>query len=185
MKPKFKNDGRGVVFGPVRLSYVHLLEKYSHDGDPKSAKYSVTILIKKSDTATADAVRRAIEAATKAGVVSKWGGKAPRSLADPLRDGDEKEGDEFQGCWYLNAKCNTRPHVVDLDCSPIVDEEEVYSGMWANVSVTFFPFDTSGNRGVACGLNNVQKVRDGERLGGRTSAESDFGGVSHDDEEDL
>lgn len=99
-----------------------------------------------------------------------------------MRDGDEKDKDVYNGCYYVNARCNTRPGIVDRKKVPIVDEEEVYSGMWAIVSVPFYAYDKSGNKGVACGLNNVMKFKDDEHLGGRVSAETDFADI--DDEED-
>lgn len=105
----------------------------------------------------------------------------------PLRDGDtDKDGDDvYAGHYYVNAKSSTRPGVVDKNRSPITDEEEVYSGIWAYISVTFYPYNVNGNRGVACGLNNVMKYKDGERLGGRVSAEADFAGLDMEDDDDL
>ena len=128
-----------------------------------------------------------IEAAKKAATVSKWGGKEPKKLDMPLRDGDtDKEDDEvYAGCYFLNAKSTTRPGICDKHKTPIVDEDEIYSGVYAYVSVTFFGYDVSGNRGVACGLNNIMKFKDGERLGGRVSAESDFGDIDCEDDDDL
>ena len=145
------------------------------------------VLIPKDEKETVKALKDAIEAAKKAGIVSKWDGKEPKKLDMPLRDGDtDKEDDDvYAGNYYVNAKCVTRPGVVDKHRSPIVDEDDVYSGMWAVVSVTFFPYNVSGNKGVACGLNNVMKTKDDERLGGRTSAESDFSEVDMEDDEDL
>lgn len=185
--PIVKNEGRTVVFGPCRLSYTHLFTKYSPDGDPENGKYMTTVLIPKSEKETIKALQGAIEAAKKSGIVSKWDGKEPKKLDLPLRDGDtDKEDDDvYAGNFFVNAKCTTRPGVVDKKRVPIVDEEEMYSGVWAVVSVTFFPYNVSGNKGVACGLNNVMKFKDDERLGGRTSAESDFSDVDMEDDEDL
>lgn len=185
--PIIKNEGKTVVFGPCRLSYTHLFSKYSPDGDPDNGKYMTNVLIPKSEKETVKALKDAIEAAKKAGIVSKWDGKEPKKLDMPLRDGDtDKEDDEvYAGNYYVNAKCVSRPGVVDKHRSPIVDEDDVYSGMWAVVSVTFFPYNVSGNKGVACGLNNVMKTKDDERLGGRTSAESDFSEVDMEDDDDL
>ena len=123
----------------------------------------------------------------KQAIVSKWGGKEPKKLDLPLRDGDtDKEDDDvYADHFFINAKATTRPGVIDRDKSPIVDEEEMYSGVWAVVSVTFFPYDVSGNRGVAVGLNNVMKYKDDTRLGGRSSAESDFAEIDTEDDEDL
>lgn len=185
--PITKNEGRTVVFGPCRLSYTHLFSKYSPDNDPDNGKYMTNVLIPKEEKETVKALNAAIEAAKKAGIVSKWDGKEPKKLDLPLRDGDtDKEDDEiYADHYFVNAKCVSRPGVVDKHKSPITDEDDVYSGMWAIVSVTFFPYNVSGNKGVACGLNNVMKTKDDERLGGRTSAENDFGDIDMEDDEDL
>lgn len=174
-----------VVFGPCRLSYTHVFEKHSFDGNPENGKYSTNILIPKSETKTVEAIKKAIEAATQAAAISKWGGKKPKNLTSPLMDGDDKDDDVYAGHWYLNAKCNTRPGVVDRNKVPIVDEEEIYSGVWAIVSVTFFSFDVNVNKGISCGLNNIMKFKDDEKLGGRVSAEADFADIDNEDDEDL
>ena len=183
--PKIINVTK-VVFGPCRLSYTHVFKKYSPDGDSEG-KYMTNVLIPKSEKKTVDALKQAIEEATKAAIVSKWGGKEPKKLDLPLRDGDDKDDDVYADHFYVNAKCNTRPGVVDKHCNPITDEEEVYSGVWAVVSVTFYGYDVSGKKGVACGLNNIMKWKDDDHLGGRVSAESDFGdmGLDEEDDEDL
>jgi hypothetical protein len=103
----------------------------------------------------------------------------------PLRDGDEKDDEVYEGHFYLNAKSRQRPGVVDRDKNPIMDEEEIYSGVWAYVSVTFFGYDVNGSKGVACGLNNVMKFKDGDHLGGRVSADADFGDIDSEDDDDL
>lgn len=176
-----------VVFGPCRLSYTHVFTKYSPEGDNGKAKYMTNVLIPKDEKETVEAIKKAIEAAKKEGIVSKWGGKEPKKLDMPLRDGDtDKEDDEvYDNHYFLNAKSTTRPGICDKNKVAIVDEDEIYSGVWAYVSVTFFAYDVSGNRGVACGLNNIMKFKDGERLGGRASAESDFGGIDCKDDDDL
>ena len=183
--PKVVNDTK-VIFGPCRLSYTHVFEKYSPDGDGEG-KFMTNVLIPKSEKKTIEAIKKAIEAAKKAAIVAKWGGKEPKKLDMPLRDGDtDKEDDEvYAGCYFLNAKSTTRPGICDKHKTPIVDEDEIYSGVYAYVSVTFFGYDVSGNRGVACGLNNIMKFKDGERLGGRASAESDFGDIDCEDDDDL
>ena len=181
IKPKVIDNK--VVFGPCRLSYTHLFEKYSPEGGD-TGKYMTNVLIPKDEKETVKAIKKAIEAAKRAAIVGKWGGKEPKKLDTALRDGDEKDDPVYGGKWYVNAKCSTRPGIIDAKHVPIVDEEEVYSGMWAVVSVTFYGYDVSGNRGIACGLNNVMKTRDDEHLGGRVSAESDFGDIDLDDEDD-
>lgn len=183
IKPKVTDNK--VVFGPCRLSYTHVFNKYNPNGDDKNAKYMTNVLIPKSETETIEAIKKAMEAAKKAGVTAKWGGKEPKKLDMPLRDGDEKDDEIYEGMYYVNAKCNTRPGIIDRNKAPIVDEEEIYSGVWAMVSVTFYAYDTNGNRGVACGLNNLMKFKDDEKLGGRTSAENDFGDIAADEDDDL
>ena len=181
-----KVTGSKVIFGPCRLSYTHLFTKHNPSGDAADGKYQTNVLIPKSEKETLKALREAIEAAKQQGIVSKWGGKEPKKLAMPLNDGDEKDDELYEDMFFVNAKCNTRPGIIDRNKAPIVDEEEIYSGVWAIVSVTFFPYDTNGNRGIACGLNNVMKYKDDEKLGGRVSAEADFDGVEvGDDDEDL
>ena len=176
-----------VVFGPCRLSYVHVFEKYSPDGNDAAAKYSAAILINKKDKETVKAIQKAIEAAKKAAIVSKWGGKEPKKLDLSLRDGDtDKEDDPvYEGKYFMNAKSSTRPGVVDRDKSPIVDEDEFYSGVWAICSVNFYGYDSNGNRGIACALNNLMKYKDDERFGGHASADEDFGDLDMEDDDDL
>ena len=176
-----------VVFGPCRLSYTHLFSKYAPEGDAANGKFMTNVLIPKEETETINAIKQAIENGKKSAIVSKWGGKEPKKLDMPLRDGDvDKEDDDvYAGHFFVNAKSNVRPGIVDKNRAPIVDEDEIYSGVWAIVSVTFYGYDVSGNRGVACGLNNVMKFKDDDRLGGRASADSDFAGIEMDEDDDL
>lgn len=177
-------NGTKVVFGPCRLSYTHLFDKYTPEGGGEG-KYMTNVIIPKGEKKTVKALEQAIEEAKKAGVVGKWGGKEPKKLELPLRDGDEKDDEAYQDALFVNAKCNTRPGIVDKKKQPITDEEEIYSGVWAYVSVTFYAYDVNGNKGIACGLNNVMKFKDDDRLGGRVSAEADFQAFGDDDEDDL
>lgn len=174
-----------IVFGPCRLSYTHVFSKYDPDNSG-NGKYMTNVLIPKSEKETVAAINKAIEAAKKAGITSKWGGKEPKKMDMPLRDGDEKEKDEdvYADHFYVNAKSSTRPGIVDKKKVPIVDEEEIYSGVWCVVSITFFAYDSNGNKGIACGLNNLMKFKDDEHLGGRVSADSDFSEVNFDNEDD-
>lgn len=183
IKPTVK--GTKVVFGPCRLSYTHLFQKYNPGGATDGGKYMTSVLIPKNEKETVEAIKEAIEEAKKQGIISKWGGKEPKKLEMPLRDGDEKEDGVYENHLYVNAKCSTRPGIIDRNAAPIVDEEEIYSGVWAYVSVTFYAYDTNGNRGVACGLNNIMKFKDDERLGGRASAEHDFSEIDTESDEDL
>lgn len=125
----------------------------------------------------------AVDAAIKEGV-AKFGGKVPPkgALKLPLRDGDAERDDEaYKGAYFVNANSTTAPQIVDKAVQPILDRAEVYSGCYARVSINFYAFNTNGNKGIACGLGNIQKVRDGEPLSGRTSAADDFATDLDDD----
>ncbi len=165
-----------VITDKCRLSYAHIWEPSKMD-ENSPAKYSACIVIRKDDTKTLQKIQKAIDAAVQDGIKSKWKGKKPANLKLPLRDGDEERPDDeaFQGCYFLNANANRRPGVVDLALNDILDQEEVYSGCYCRFSINFYPFSKSGNNGVAVGLNNIQKVADGERLAGGSRAEDDFG----------
>lgn len=167
------NQNNTKVIVPCRFSYLHCWEPDSvNGGDPK---YSVSAIIPKSDTKTINAIKAAIEQAKKDSV-SKWGGKVPANLKLPLRDGDiDRPDDEaYAGCYFFNANSRQAPQVVDSKVQPILDQSEVYSGCYGKISVTFYGYNSNGNRGIAAGLGNIQKLKDGESLGGRTSAADDF-----------
>lgn len=170
-----------VVTGKVRLSYAHVWDPVSiNDSKPK---YSVSVIIPKSDKETVKKINAAIDAAIEEGV-PKFGGKKPNkaALKLPLRDGDtEREDEAYKNAFFLNANSTTAPQIVDRSVNPILDREEVYSGCYARVSINFYAFNTNGNRGIACGLGNIQKVADGEPLGGRSNAKDDFSSLDDDD----
>lgn len=175
------NNTKVVTGVNTRLSYFHGWEPVSINGGAE--KYSVSVLIPKDDVQTVNAVNAAIDAAIEEGI-AKFGGKKPSRAAIkiPLRDGDVERDDEaYKGHWFINANSNTQPQIVDRAVKPILDRSEVYSGCYARVSLNFYAFNSNGNRGVACGLGNIQKVRDGEPLGGRTSAADDFATLDDDD----
>ena len=170
-----------VVTGTVRLSYANVWEPKSINGGKE--KYSVSLIIAKSDTKTLEAINTAIDAAITEGI-SKFGGKKPNnaSLKLPLRDGDvERDDDAYKDSYFVNANSITAPQIVDKHVQPILDRSEVYSGVYARVSITFYAFNSNGNRGIACGLGNIQKISDGEPLGGKTTAADDFTTLDDDD----
>ena len=170
-----------VVTGVVRLSYEHVWEPASVNGS--TPKYSVSLIIPKSDTKTIAAINAAIENAIKNGA-GKFGGKVPPkgALKLPLRDGDlEREDEAYRDSFFINANSTTAPQIVDRSVQPIMDRSEVYSGCYARVSINFYAFNSNGNKGIACGLGNIQKVRDGESLGGKSSAADDFASDFDDD----
>lgn len=176
-----KQNGTKVVTGVVRLSYANIWQPKSINGGAE--KYSCSIIIPKDDKATIDAINAAIDAAIKEGA-HKFGGKVPPrgALKLPLRDGDTERDDEaYRGAFFVNANSTTQPEVVDKHVRPIIDHSEIYSGVYARVSLSFYAFNSNGNRGVACGLGNIQKVCDGEPLGGRTSASAEFTTLEDED----
>lgn len=163
-----------VVIGKVRFSYAQVFEPKAMEEGGK-AKYSVSILIPKKDKVTVAKVQKAIAAAAEAGLSSKFMGKMPKEF-DTLKDGDDKEDEVYAGHFYLSAKSDNKPQVVDADLNHIIDADEFYSGCYGRASVNFYAYNFNGKKGIACGLNNLQKLEDGEPLGGgRSSAESDFG----------
>ena len=167
-----------VITGVCRLCYANIWQAKSINGG--APKYSASVLIPKSDTKTLAKVKAAIQAAYEEGEGKlKGNGKTAPSLASlktPLRDGDTERPDDeaYAGHWFINANSNTAPGVVDANREPIYDTSEIYSGVYARVSLSFYAFNSNGNRGIACALQNIQKVRDGEALGGKSKAEDDF-----------
>lgn len=187
MEYKAKRTGTKVTTGQVRLSYANLFTPKAAPGSDKE-KYSVSLLIDKTDKSTIEAVKAAIEEAKESGK-GKWGGKIPANLKTPLRDGDDErpDDDNYAGCYFINCNSDRKPQVVGLtrDAAtgkPIaLGEEDVYSGCYARVSVNFYAFSASGNKGVAAGLGNVQKTDDGDRFGGASDASNDFDFEDEDD----
>ena len=173
----------------TRWSYCNVWEPKAINGG--TPKFSVSLLIPKSDTVTVKKIKDAIEAAYREGEAKlKGNGKTVPPLTaikTPLRDGDAERPDDpaYAGHYFLNANSATAPGIVDADCQPILTRSEVYSGVYGRASISFYAFNSSGNRGVACGLNNLQKIRDGEPLGGRASAESDFSDFDDEDDDDF
>lgn len=172
-----KRTGTKVTTGKVRLSYAHIFEPHAMN-EGQEAKYSVSVIIPKSDKETLKAIKEATDQAKKDGA-GKWGNKIPGNLKTPLRDGDvEREDDEaYKGCYFLNASSKNKPGVVDANVQPVLDATEVYSGCYARLTLNFYAYNASGNKGVAAGLGNIQKLEDGEPLGGFTRAEDDFDSV--------
>ncbi len=165
-----------VVTGKVRLSYANVWEPKAQTEGAKP-KYSVSIIIPKDDTATLEKINKAIMDAAEQGT-AKFGGKKPnlKAIKTPLRDGDiEREDDEaYENAYFLNANSYQQPQIVDKNVEPILDKSEVYSGCYARVSFTFYAYNSNGNKGIAVGLGNIQKLADGEPLGGKTNASDDF-----------
>lgn len=171
-----------VVTGKVRFSYANVWEPKSiNDG---AEKYSVSLIIPKSDKSTIEKINKAIEAAKKEGE-ALFGGKIPANLKTPLRDGDiDREDDEtYKDSYFINANSFRQPQIVDAKVQPILEQSEFYSGCYGRASIKFYAFNVNGNKGIACGLQNLQKLADGEPLGGMSRAENDFEPI--EDDEDL
>ena len=182
---KNANPMKVVTSPDTRWSYANVWEPKSINGG--TPKYSVSLIIPKSDTKTVAKIKAAIEAAYHDGEAKLRGtGKSVPALSvlkTPLRDGDAERPDDaaYAGSYFMNANSTTPPSIVDSDCQRILERSEVYSGVYGRASVSFYAFNSNGNKGIACSLNNLQKIRDGEPLGGKASAEADFATSDDDD----
>ena len=184
---KFNNPTKVITGVNTRWSYVNAWEAKSINGG--APKYSVSLIIPKSDTKTLEKIKAAIQAAYEEGQGKlKGNGKSVpmlSALKTPLRDGDAERPDDeaYANSYFINANSGTAPGIVDVDRNPIIDRSEVYSGVYGRASINFYAFNSNGNKGIACGLNNLQKIRDGEPLGGKSRAEDDF--ATEEDEDFL
>lgn len=184
---KFNNPTKVITGVNTRWSYVNAWEAKSINGG--APKFSVSLIIPKSDTKTIEKIQAAIQAAYEEGQGKlKGNGKSVPALSvlkTPLRDGDAERPDDeaYADAYFINANSATAPGIVDADRNPIFDRSEVYSGVYGRASINFYAFNSNGNKGIACGLNNLQKIRDGEPLGGKSRAEDDF--AIEDDEDFL
>ena len=177
-----------ITINNVRFSYLNVFQPKAPFNNPNGdAKFSTTILVPKTNTQAKALMDQAIEAAIVEGTASKWNGVRPPQPAICVHDGDGVRpsdgmpyGPECRGCWVLTASCKADrpPFVVDTNVQPIIDPTQVYSGMWGNVSVSFFAYNNAGKRGIGCGLNGLQKVRDDEALGNRVTAQDAFQAVA-------
>ena len=182
---KFNNPTKVITGVNTRWSYVNTWEPKSINGG--APKYSVSLIIPKSDTKTLEKIRAAIQAAYEEGQSKlKGNGRsvpALSALKTPLRDGDAERPDDeaYANSYFVNANSGTAPGIVGADRNPILERSEVYSGVYGRASINFYAFNSNGNKGIACGLNNLQKIRDGEPLGGKSRAEDDFAEEDEDD----
>lgn len=182
---KFINPTKVITGVNTRWSYVNAWEPKSINGG--APKYSVSLIIPKSDAKTIEKIQAAIQAAYDEGQGKlKGNGKSVPALSvlkTPLRDGDAERPDDeaYADSYFINANSGTAPGIVDADRQPILDRSEVYSGVYGRASINFYAFNSNGNKGIACGLNNLQKIKDGEPLGGKSRAEDDFDTEEEDD----
>jgi len=172
------NPMKVITGSDTRWSYANVWEAKSINGG--TPKFSVSLIIPKSDTRTIAKIKAAIEAAYREGEAKlKGNGKTMPPLSaikTPLRDGDTERPDDpaYANAYFINANSATAPGIVDANLQPILERSEVYSGVYGRASINFYAFNSNGNKGIACGLNNLQKIRDGEPLGGKSRAEDDF-----------
>ena len=172
-----------VVTGKVRFSFVNVFEARAF-GEGQTPKYSVMLLIPKSDVGTINRIKKAIDAAAQKGLFTKFGGKLPAVLKTTLKDADkdtDQDGEIFADKWdytaghyIINVSSTVQPQIVDATLSPIINPTEFYSGCYGRASINFFAYNNNGNKGISAGLNNLQKLEDGESLGSFTTAEQDF-----------
>lgn len=182
---KFTNPTK-VVTGVCTFSYLNCWDPKAVNGG--TPKFSVSLIIPKSDTRTIEKIKAAIQAAYEEGQSKlKGNGKSVPALSvlkTPLRDGDTERPDDeaYKGSYFINCNSATQPGVVDADRQPILDRSEMYSGVKGRASINLYAYNVNGNRGIACGLNNLQKISDGTPLGGKSRAEDDF---ATDEDEDF
>lgn len=165
-----------VVTGKVRLSYCYLFQPQEAlgGGDPK---YSVTLLIPKSDTATINKIKAAMAEAAENFRAKNGAASLPANPRHPLHDGDgltdagDSYGPECRGCYVLKARSKQKPVVVDAFGNPITDPGEVYGGAYGRASISFFGYNTAGSKGIGAALLAVQKLHDGEPFGTVGSAD--------------
>ena len=183
---KISNPMKVITGVDTRWSYANVWEPKSINGG--TPKYSVSLIIPKSDTKTIAKIQAAIEAAYKEGEAKlKGNSKSVPALAaikTPLRGGDAARPDDeaYRGSYFVNANATTAPGIVDADLNPILSRSEVYSGVYGRASINLYAFNSNGNKGIAAGLGNVQKLRDGEPLGSRANAKDEFEAVDAEDD---
>lgn len=165
-----------IIF-PCRFAYLNCWRPMQQHGG--EAKYSVSAIISKEDTETIELIRKTLEYVTEHSV-SKWGGRVPEKLRLPLHDGDVEKSSNpiFKNSYFINAKCKEPPQIVDGEVNPIINQSELYSGCYGNVSVTFYSYNVGGSRGIAAWLCNIQKTADGEPIGRKILAKDEFKPVS-------
>jgi hypothetical protein len=179
------NPTKVITGKDTRWSYANVWEPKSINGS--TPKYSVSLIIPKSDKVTIEKIKKAIEAAYREGEAKLKGNSKTlpplSAIKTPLPDGDLERPDDptYANSYFINANSATAPGIVDIDLNPILNRSEVYSGVYGRASVSFYAFNSNGNRGIACGLGNLQKIRDGEPLGSKASAEDDFASLEDND----
>ena len=177
---KLANPMKVITGKDTRWSYANVWEAKSINGG--TPKFSVSLIVPKSDKVTVEKIKAAIQAAYEEGQAKlKGNGRSVPPLTaikTPLRDGDTERPDDpaYAGCWFISAKSDKKPDVVDQNADPM-DSALLYSGCYARVAMNFYAYNTNGNRGITAGLNGIQFVRDGEPLGSHFDAQKEFGAI--------
>ena len=168
-----------IITGKVRFCYANVWEPKSINGS--EPKYSVSIIIPKTDVETLKKINAAIASAKKE-ATSKLEAGISYNFKTPLHDGDVDRPDDaaYAGSYFINANSNIKPGIVNKSVQAIVDQSEFYSGCYGRASIVFYAYSAEENNGIACGLQNLQKLEEGEMLGNHSSAEEDFAGVEED-----
>lgn len=185
MSKNYTNPTKVITGVNTRWSYANVWDAKSINGG--TPKFSVSLIVPKDDTVTVNKIKSAIQSAYEESQSKlKGNGKTVPALSvlkTPMRDGDlERPDDEaYANSYFINANSAEAPGIVDADRQPIIDRSEVYSGVYGRASINFYAFNSNGNKGIACGLNNLQKMKDGEPLGGKSRAEDDFATEAEDD----
>jgi len=165
------------IIVPCRMAFLNCWSPASHYGSEKY--YSLTAIVSKEDVNAISTLTGAVEK-LKLEALNEWSGFSLDNIRSPIHDGDvEKPGNPiFQNALYINTKSKSAPQIVDFECNTITEPSEVYSGCFANVSMTLHSYNCGGVKGISAWLGNIQKISDGERIGGRVLAKEEFKPVS-------
>lgn len=178
-----------ITIGEIRFSYLNAFTPTVAKGATEP-KYSTAILIPKTEKGIIEKIKQ-IQNSLKAEVAASNGGKLPTGFKIPMKDGDalnadgEREKDDnYKGMYYFNCSSKTKPTILDKNRQPILNSEEVYSGMWGYVNVNFYTFNNV-SRGIGVGLNHIMKTRDDEPFASRVSADEAFKDLNFGDDDLL
>ena len=171
-----------VVTGPVRLSYCNVFKPRAYQEGDKE-KYSCVLLVPKSDEKTVKKLKKAIRAEIEEGKAAYWNGREPKNMWNPLRDGDDEDRPEYAGMYYINAKSDTKPILLDRDGEELFDQSEIYSGCWARAIINLYAFDNR-SKGVGAALNSLKKHRDDKPFGNAMTVDSARDSFDEDDDYD-
>lgn len=173
-----------VTDADTRCSYLNVNQPRAFGTE--KPRYSVSVIIPKSKTNEVNKIKAAIKQAYEDGAntLKGKGSTLPplESIDNPLRDGDAKGDPAYADSYYINAKNTRKPGVVDTNRNPIIQTDELYSGIYARVAISFFAYNKAGHKGIGASLLYLMKTADGEPLGSTVSIDDVFGSDSSDDD---